>query len=717
MTTWTHYSLFGTDGALTGRGLWRSEDGATWYKCPALEDTTVVSGTATSVGLNFLTDTSKAWVVNAYQSGAGVSWWLVDSAGTNFLISSNTADTLTVVGTPAAGAYKLGRVICFAEANWPNMVGLATTTNGTSTAIFATYGGYLYRSLDYGETFESCIAVGAGHGGSLTVVCDPRTAGKVCVIGPTKSAVSTSGLVAGSMLATWTLGTAYPDSIHPGAYNAHWDRTGRIYVLATGGVLLSGDGKAWQKTRHLILIGAGSLVEVFSPPSPSATRPLWVRTTVGAFRGIMDGERWTGLLEGESGGDPDEDVVPEGTATNFKPAGLTSVDSMAFTTGKMLVCGAEGIYHTPIASATTGTPTWTLATITDGAGVNWSSLYTHPTTRATAFAATRTVVATKGGIWKSVDGGVTWAKSNAGQESAANTLLYGIVPIAAPAAPGYGPWTTPTLPSTRTRKFSMCFDMGGKAWHYWKESEIGGHYYDPVNKIMRAWGPLQGGHVHVRGGAVAPEIYFQLVGFANADRLKRFRHVEVDLTSDVSDWTCEFVTDGVTSRAVTKSVTNRGWWRYGAAIGNLIATYGPNIPTSNPPESVAVPTSAVNTTTETFTIVGHQFFDGQPLVYNNGGGASITNLTSGTTYYVVGTSGNTFKVSASLGGAPVNLGSTGNNAQTLTVSAAYGMPRRQTLRFPCPSGGRGRVMGFVLKSTSFAGFLRIHTVTPNTAEV
>lgn len=729
MTTWTHFSLFQTGATLSGRGFWRSTDGATWQKTASLEAATVISGTATSVGLNFLTDTSKTWVVNAYQSGAGVAWWLIDSAGTIFLISSNTKDTLTVVGTPAAGAYRLGRVICYAEANWTSVVGLASTTDGSNTAIFITYNLWLYRSLDAGDTWEIAIAPTAGHGGSHSVACDPRTPGKVCVIGITKSAVSTSGLLAGTMTTTWTLGTAYPDSIHPGNDNAHWDSTGRIYVCTTEGVLLSGDGRTWEKIRHILNV-ADRIEQVYSPPYPSESSPLWASRATGLYRCQMDGTKWTGLFEGESGGDPMGDVVPTGTPTNYIPAaantspssnGLVNVYGFAFTATKLVVCGphvaSHPIWTTPISNIASGSPTWTAATITDGAGITWANLYTSPTTSSTLYTMSYTLVAGKGGIWKSVDNGVTWAKSNTNQEGATVTFLFNIVPIAAPARFGYGPWTTPTLPTDRTRKFSMCFDMGGKAWHYWRESEISGHYYDPVNKVMRAWGPLQGGHVHVRGGAVAPEIYFQLVGFANADRLKRFRHVEVDLTSDVSDWTCEFVIDGVTSRAVTKSVTNRGWWRYGAAIGNLIATYGPNVPTSTPPESVAVPTTAVNTTTETFTIVGHQFFDGQPLVYNNGGGASITNLTSGTTYYVVGTSGNTFKVSASLGGAPVNLGSTGNNAQTLTVSAAYGMPRRQTLRFPCPTGGRGRVMGFVLKSSSFAGFLRIHTVTPNTAEV
>jgi len=64
--------------------------------------TTIDTGSSTSVGTNFLTDTSKTWFTNECK---GLT--LVDSALDEFEVMSNTLDTLTVVGTPASGAYVL----------------------------------------------------------------------------------------------------------------------------------------------------------------------------------------------------------------------------------------------------------------------------------------------------------------------------------------------------------------------------------------------------------------------------------------------------------------------------------------------------------------------------------------------------------------------------------------------------------------------------------
>lgn len=64
--------------------------------------TTIESGTSTSAGLNFLTDTGKSWFTNQCKNLT-----LVDSDATTFTVTSNTSNTLTVVGTPTAGAYSL----------------------------------------------------------------------------------------------------------------------------------------------------------------------------------------------------------------------------------------------------------------------------------------------------------------------------------------------------------------------------------------------------------------------------------------------------------------------------------------------------------------------------------------------------------------------------------------------------------------------------------
>ena len=72
--------------------------------------TTAPYGRSTSTGTNTLTDTDKAWTVNAFTAGGAVGQecYMIDSAGTRFTISSNTADTITVSsGNPAAGPYEI----------------------------------------------------------------------------------------------------------------------------------------------------------------------------------------------------------------------------------------------------------------------------------------------------------------------------------------------------------------------------------------------------------------------------------------------------------------------------------------------------------------------------------------------------------------------------------------------------------------------------------
>uniref|UniRef100_A0A6H1ZGN5 Putative tail protein n=1 Tax=viral metagenome TaxID=1070528 RepID=A0A6H1ZGN5_9ZZZZ len=67
------------------------------------------SGNSTSVGETFLTDTAKSWVVNEW-----AGYFLVDFVKGAREIISNTANTLTVNGTPIAGHYTIHSVV---EAN------------------------------------------------------------------------------------------------------------------------------------------------------------------------------------------------------------------------------------------------------------------------------------------------------------------------------------------------------------------------------------------------------------------------------------------------------------------------------------------------------------------------------------------------------------------------------------------------------------------------
>ncbi len=103
------------------------------------------------------------------------------------------------------------------------------------------------------------------------------------------------------------------------------------------------------------------------------------------------------------------------------------------------------------------------------------------------------------------------------------------------------------------------------------------------------------------------------------------------------------------------------------SVGNDHQTFG-----SEPsyfPEEATVATSAVSTANNTITISNHGYHTKDPILYENGGGASITGLTSGQVYYVVKVDANTFKLATTLSNAaassPTTIGltGTGNNAQ------------------------------------------------------
>lgn len=64
--------------------------------------TTVYSGTSSSVGPSYLTDSTKTWFTDEVKNLT-----LVDSSAATFNVISNTATTVTVSGTPASGAYSL----------------------------------------------------------------------------------------------------------------------------------------------------------------------------------------------------------------------------------------------------------------------------------------------------------------------------------------------------------------------------------------------------------------------------------------------------------------------------------------------------------------------------------------------------------------------------------------------------------------------------------
>lgn len=72
------------------------------------------------------------------------------------------------------------------------------------------------------------------------------------------------------------------------------------------------------------------------------------------------------------------------------------------------------------------------------------------------------------------------------------------------------------------------------------------------------------------------------------------------------------------------------------------------------------PATAVDTGTDYITVSDHGFKNGYNVLYSNGGGTDIGGLTDNTEYYVINKTDDTFQLSATKGGAAINLTSTGS---------------------------------------------------------
>lgn len=92
------------------------------------------------------------------------------------------------------------------------------------------------------------------------------------------------------------------------------------------------------------------------------------------------------------------------------------------------------------------------------------------------------------------------------------------------------------------------------------------------------------------------------------------------------------------------------------------------------PVALTVLTAAVNITADTITVTAHKLLTGTKLTYANGGGTSITGLTTATAYYVIAVDADTFKLASSLAnataGTAIDLTGTGNALQTFTGDTA-----------------------------------------------
>jgi hypothetical protein len=114
-------------------------------------------------------------------------------------------------------------------------------------------------------------------------------------------------------------------------------------------------------------------------------------------------------------------------------------------------------------------------------------------------------------------------------------------------------------------------------------------------------------------------------------------------------------------------------------------TSSPNKSTMNQwifkvPQSISTPFTIaqadVATATGIITINNHGLVTGNAIVYYNRGGASITNLTDGTTYYVIRDGSNTIKLATTAANAAAGtfqtLGSAGDNNQQLLPQIGLG---------------------------------------------
>lgn len=120
---------------------------------------------------------------------------------------------------------------------------------------------------------------------------------------------------------------------------------------------------------------------------------------------------------------------------------------------------------------------------------------------------------------------------------------------------------------------------------------------------------------------------------------------------------------------------------------------------------LTTPTSAVNTSTDVVTYTAHSLVTGDTITYNNGGGTSATGLTSGTVYYAIRLTDNTFKVATSASnataGTAVDISGTGNNAQYFIIGKGVGATASSTLG----SGTQAKVAspGWVKKTVGTGG--------------
>jgi hypothetical protein len=77
-------------------------------------------------------------------------------------------------------------------------------------------------------------------------------------------------------------------------------------------------------------------------------------------------------------------------------------------------------------------------------------------------------------------------------------------------------------------------------------------------------------------------------------------------------------------------------------------------------------TVTANSTTNELTATGHDFVAGVPVSFSNVGGGLPDGISSSQTYFVINPVGDTFQISESISGSPVDITSSGSGTTTVT---------------------------------------------------
>lgn len=115
-------------------------------------------------------------------------------------------------------------------------------------------------------------------------------------------------------------------------------------------------------------------------------------------------------------------------------------------------------------------------------------------------------------------------------------------------------------------------------------------------------------------------------------------------------------------------------------------TFANTVAATYQPAEVFDGATGVDPATNQITVTAHGWSVGQAVVYSNGGGTSVVGLTSGNTYYIQSVpTANTVTLSATKGGAVVDITADG-------VGAAHSLTPKSTAVFSANLGGSARIL-------------------------